>query len=255
MLRSTADMLGYLIKTTDAGLGKLKDLYFDDEWTVRHLIVDTGVWLPGRRVLVSPVVVVGEPDGAAGVLPVSLTKEQLEKALSIQSGLPVARQHEVELLDYYRWASCWGGAGYLGSAVPVPARCAETADGDQDGDPRLRSVREVTGYRIQATDGDIGHVEDFVAETDGWVIRYMVADTRNWLPGRKVLIAPPWIGEVSRAGRHVRVGLTREGVKESAEFDPGTPVNRGHAGTLYDYYGRPVYGERAAGEVGKGARG
>jgi len=254
MLRSTADMLGYLIKTTDGGLAKLNDLYFDDEWTVRHLIVDTGVWLPGRRVLVPPVVVVGEPDGAAGVLPVLLTREQLEKAHGIQWSPPAARQHEMGLLAYYRWASCWGGLGYLGSAVPVSARRASPAEGEQGGDPHLKSVREVTGYCIQASDGDIGHVENFLVETDGWAIRYMVVDTRNWLPGKKVVMATPGIDKVDLAARQVRVGLTREEVKQSVEFGPGAPVNRGHAGTLYDDYGRPVYGERAADEVGKGAR-
>jgi hypothetical protein len=55
----------------------------------------------------------------------------------------------------------------------------------------LRSVKEVIGYHIQATDGDIGHVEDFVVDDEVWALRYVVVDTRNWLPGRKVLWYPP----------------------------------------------------------------
>ena len=44
------------------------------------------------------------------------------------------------------------------------------------------------GYHIEATDGEIGHVEDFLVEDSSWAIRYMIVDTRNWWPGRKVLV-------------------------------------------------------------------
>jgi hypothetical protein len=108
-------------------------------------------------------------------------------------------------------------------------------------DPHLRSVREVTDYRIQAADGSIGHVEDFVAQIDPWVIRYLVIDTRNWLPGRKVLLAPAWVEKVDWPARKVHLAATREVVKNSPEFDPSEPVNREYEVRLHDYYGRPLY--------------
>ena len=63
-------------------------------------------------------------------------------------------------------------------------------------DPHLRSSAAVTGYHIQATDGDIGHVEDFLLDDRSWTIRFMVVDTTNWWAGEKVLIAPAWIERV-----------------------------------------------------------
>ncbi|MGQ9572218.1 MAG: PRC-barrel domain-containing protein [Dehalococcoidia bacterium] len=102
-------------------------------------------------------------------------------------------------------------------------------------DPHLRSVKEVTGYHIQATDGEIGHVEDFILDDEDWVIRYMVVDTRNWLPGKKVLVAPGWVENIDWSESKVAVGLSREEIKDSPEYDPSAPVNREYEVRLYDY--------------------
>src|SRR5436305_1256813 len=77
------------------------------------------------------------------------------------------------------------------------------------GDPHLRSTREVTGYRISAADGDLGHVDDLLMDDESWAIRYLVVDTRNWWPGKKVLLPPPWIQRVSWIDQEVEVNLTR----------------------------------------------
>lgn len=243
MLRSTKGIIGYRIEAADAGFGKVADFYFDDEtWTIRYLVVDTGKWLPGRLVLISPAEV-GEADWMGEILPVSLTKQQVEDSPGIRSDLPVSRQQEAELAKYYRWVPYWEPASLSvgGAAAPMPAAGAPPAEQKSQGDPHLRSVKEVTGYHIAAADDDIGHVEDFIAETDGWVIRYMVVDTRNWLPGRKVLVSPGWIERVDWADKRVHVDLTTDQVKASPEFDPGAPVNREYEIRLYDYYGRPKY--------------
>jgi hypothetical protein len=112
---------------------------------------------------------------------------------------------------------------------------------EQESDPHLRSTREVIGYHIQARDGEIGHVEDLIVEDEIWFIRYLVIDTRNWLPGRKVLVAPAWAEQVNWVERRVYLDLSRETVKNSPEFDPSMPVNREYEVRLYDYYGRPKY--------------
>ena len=114
----------------------------------------------------------------------------------------------------------------------------------ETGDPHLRSAREVAGYHIQASDGSIGHVEDFIVDDATWDLCYLVVDTGNWLPGRKVLISPQWVVEpISWIESTVNVVLTREQVKESPVFDPTAPVNREYETRLYDYYGRPTYWE------------
>jgi hypothetical protein len=111
----------------------------------------------------------------------------------------------------------------------------------QEGDPHLRSAEAVSGYYVHASDGDVGHVEDFVIDDRDWAIRYMVVDTRNWLPGKKVLVAPEWIGEISWSNSTVQVSLSRRQIENSPEYDPSRPLERPYETSLYDYYGRPRY--------------
>jgi hypothetical protein len=124
-----------------------------------------------------------------------------------------------------------------------PVRGREPSADKEKSDPELRSTKEVIGYRIKASDGEIGHVEDFIIDDQDWIIRYMVVDTRNWLPGRKVLVSPQWIEKVSWADSEVRIDLSRKAVEQSPKYDPSTPVNREYEVRMYDYYGRPVYWE------------
>ena len=97
------------------------------------------------------------------------------------------------------------------------------------------------GYYIQARDGQIGHVKDFIVDTDAWAIRYIAVDTVNWWPGKKVLVAVTWIEYVDWAESLVHIDLSRDQVKGSPKFDATAPVNRDYESRLHDYYGRPAY--------------
>lgn len=248
MLRSVKELHGYAIRATDGGIGKIHELHFDDlAWIVRYLVVDTGKWLPGRKVLLWPGVL-GQPDWEMQSLPVRLTKEQVEHSPPISADEPVSRQMEADLHTYYGWTPYWrGGLPVFGLGAAAAAEMlvpsAEEKDETEakEDDPHLRSTREVIGYYIQARDGEIGHVEDFVIEDEAWYVRYLVIDTRNWLPGRKVTLAPTWAERVSWLKRKVYVDLSKESIKNSPEFDPSMPVNRQYELQLYDYYGRPYY--------------
>jgi sporulation protein YlmC with PRC-barrel domain len=240
MLRSLRDLLGSTILATDGEIGKVHDFYFDDEhWTVRYMVADTGGWLMGRLVLLSPVAL-GEPDWSGRIFPVSLTRQQIEDSPSAESDRPVSRQHQLELHGYYGWPLYWVGgmdtAGILGvypelvvepelHKAETPAKGAETVGQGQD-DPHLRSTREVTGYHIQAADGGIGHVQDFVVDDEDWTIRHMVVDTRNWLPGKNVLVSPQSIAEVNWEDHKVRVNLPREKIKEAPGFHASALISR-----------------------------
>jgi hypothetical protein len=247
MLRSVKGIHGYSIQATDGDIGAVYAFYFDDDlWTVRYLVVDTGTWLPGRRVLLSPTAI-GQIHWETETVTVTLSREQVENSPDMDTEKPVSRQYETALHNYYGWPMYWGafeptGAGVM--AMPPPAlEVAESAENmvEAQGDPHLRSTHEVMGYSIHAWDGDIGSVRDFIVEDELWAIRYMVVDTGHWLPGKKVLIAPPWITEVSWGESKVYVELTQEEVKNSPEFDAAAPVNRAYEERLYDFYGRPKY--------------
>jgi hypothetical protein len=245
MLLSTKRMLGFRVNAADGASGTVQDFYFDDgHWTIRYLVVSTGSWLSGRSVLISPAAL-GTPDGQAQVIPVTLSAEQVCSSPDIGAHPPVSRQQEQQLGLHYGWPPYWDSSiSPLAMATllmpPESANPTETA-GQNRGDPHLRSVAEVGKYRIFAKDGPIGHVVDFLTETDDWVIRYVVVDTRNWLPGRKVLISPAWVRRVDWSEALVHIDLDRKQIEASPEFDPTALVNREYETRLYDYYGRPAY--------------
>jgi hypothetical protein len=242
MLRSLKSVDDFTIGTTDNGIGRVRSFLFDSRtWHILYLVADTGTWLPGRQVLIAATAL-GEPDWSSRTIPVSLTKDQVREAPDLDADKPVSRQREIELHQYYGWTPYWVGSGVSMHTAPVPGPVAtEQVQEAAQGDPNLRSTREVRGYRLRATDGEIGHVDDFISDDENWIIRYLAVDTRNWLPGRSVLISPKWVQEISWDQRQVSIEATREQVKNAPAYDPGTPVNRAYEIQLYDYYGRPKY--------------
>lgn len=234
MLRSLKKMLGYHLGAVDGELGKVRDFYFDDHaWAIRYVVVDTGNWLMDRLVLISPMSL-GEADWSKKVLPVNLTRKQIEDSPPASEHEPVSREFEMELSHYFDWLAYW-------EPRSLPERTVEYDQRPEE--PQLRSMEEVAGYHLHATDGDLGHVADFIADTDFWVIRYLVVDTGHWLPGRKALIAPEWITRIEWPRDRVDVDLQREQIRNSPEFDPDAPLSRQYEEALYDYYGRPAYWE------------
>lgn len=250
MKRSINSLIGYTMGATDGEIGKVKEFYFDDEsWTIRYLIVETGNWLSGRKVLISPEAVL-TPDWDTKVFPVNLTKKQIENSPDIDTEKPVSRQQEMKLYEHYPWTSYWGGlwAGGMGTAgmmmpMSVPFEQAiqneaNTAGRQTDDNPHLRSTDNVTGYNIKATDGEIGDMEDFIIDDNTWKIHFMLVDTGNWFPGKKVLISPKWIKEIKWDTSTVLVSASVEHVKNSPEYQPGQEINESYEANLQNYYGR-----------------
>lgn len=248
MLRSVKEIHNYVLQAEDGEIGRCKDLLFDDRfWTIRYMVADTGKWLPGRKVLLSPISL-GEPDWSSGIFPVRLTKKQIENAPGLDEDAPVSRQHEIIWSQYYGWpyywdgSYAWGAAAYPGMLYNVNVPEYKPSE-EHSGDEHLRSIDEVTGYNIQATDDEIGHVTDFIVDDKTWIIQYLVVDINNWLPGKKVLIPPIWVDLVDWAENKVKIALTKKQIKSSPEYDSSTMINREYEVQLYDYYGRPKYWE------------
>lgn len=246
MLRSLDQIRGYALIATDGLIGEVNDFFFDDHtWTIRYLVVDTGKWLPGRKVLIASEAV--ETPLRGDNLQIKLTQQQIKDSPDLASNLPVSRQYEEKLRNYYGWPLYWEAhptviAGLEPTVLPTPKtqpNPESITPSKLSGDPHLRSEREVRGYHIAARDGKIGHAEDFIFEDQRWLIRYIVVDTRNWLPGRQVLVALDWVAEIDWSNSQVRVELDRESIKNSPPYDPTTPVNDEYESALYDYYGRP----------------
>lgn len=99
----------------------------------------------------------------------------------------------------------------------------------------------MTNYRIQASDEEIGHVEDFILDDETWAIRYMVVDTRNRWPGKKVLVSPQWIASVDWASSTVTVNMRRDAIKNGPEYKPDETLNREYETRLHQHHGRQPY--------------
>lgn len=108
----------------------------------------------------------------------------------------------------------------------------------------MRSTAEVSSYRIQARDGEIGHVENFLIDDETWSIRYLVVDTRNWWPGKKVLVSPEWIEEVRWGEAKVFLHLSRSAVKDGPEYIEGMAVTQDYETQLHRHYRLEGYWKR-----------
>lgn len=236
LLLSVRELQGYHAGAKDGSAGKIQSFLFDDlGWLVRYLLVKTGAWF-GREVLISPGVVTGT-DWQRRTIHFELTKQLIKDSPPVDVEMPVSRQQEVELARHYSWPVYWNP---LTGSTPV-SMSEPDVPAPPDEDNHLRSSKEVIGYNIEALDGGLGRVADFVLDTNDWKVRWVVVDTRNWLPGRKVLTSTDWVTKIDWANRTVFVDLEQAQIKSSPEYDPRAPVNRHYEERLYDYYGRPTY--------------
>ena len=240
----------HALRARDGDIGHVEDLYFDDEqWRVRYLVVDTGGWLSGRRVLILPEQVTGV-DGEEGVVSLDLTREEVEASPPVGTEKPVSRQYEIQYYQYWGLVGWWetfsfpgpamGGGLGAEPAVPPPEsldRAEDEARRQHERNPNLRSLDEVRGYHIHAEDGAVGHVSDALVQVEDWRLPFLEVSTRNWLPGRHVLIAPPWIESVDWVEREVRVPLPRESIRTAPEYEAGQSVTRDYELALYRHYG------------------
>lgn len=244
MLSQATTLKGYTLDSLDGEIGKVKEFYFDDRhWTIRYLVADTGNWLTGRQVLISPYALMAVSKEEQHIS-VDLTTKQIEDSPSLNSDKPVSRQFEEAYYGYYGWPMYWGGP-YMWGAYPYIVRDREqwraSNRGEKAWDPSLRSTHDVSGHYIEAADGGIGHVEDFIIDDETWAIRYLLIDTRNWWPGKKVLVAPQWVERVSWDESTVFINLSRETIKQSPEYTEESLLTREYETELHRHYNRQGY--------------
>ncbi len=246
MLRSINELKGYIISASDGEIGPCMDFLFDDRtWVVRYMVARVSKWLPGRKVIISPVFL-DEPDWTGKRMPVYLTRKQIKESPPLDEHAPVSRQYEMSYHQTYALPLYWVG-NQLWGAYPDPSGVVHpmsdnpvvmTADEPEVKEGHIRSSSEMVGYHISATDGDLGHVDDFLVDDVTWALRYLVVDTRNWLPGRKVLLPPQWLKSVQWVDRKVQVDLDATSIKNCPEYDATQPFKRSHEINLYEHYAR-----------------
>jgi len=247
MLNTAKAVKGYSLQSIDGAIGTVKEFYFDDQyWTIRYLVADTGGWLGGRQVLLSPYAL-GTMNKEEKHITVDLTKKQIEDSPSLDSEKPVSQQFETSYYGYHGYPPYWGGPHMWGAFPDIErdrTQWENALKAEKAWNPHLRSTREVSGYHIQAIDGELGHMDDFVIDDETWAIRYLIVATNNWWPGKKVLIAPPWIKNVSWGQSKVFINLSRESIKLSPEYTEESLVTRDYEEKLFHHYKRQAYWDK-----------
>lgn len=227
MKRSMKALIGYTIGATNGEIGKIKDFFFDDKtWTIRYLIVETGNWISGRKILIAPKALL-TPDEKKEVFPVNLTMGQVRNSPNINTELPVSRQNEMKWNKYYSWTNYWNkGVGTSGMMMQVEDPIEEaihnnnnTIDEVSINDPDLRSAQQVAGYSINSNDGTLGKVEDFIIDDSSWKIDWIVVNIGNWFAEKKVLISSKTIKEIKWQDSTVAINESAMQLKDSPEYN------------------------------------
>jgi hypothetical protein len=246
MLRSLKSLERYKLSASDGEIGSVADFFFDDHrWAVRYLVAETASFFEDRKVLISPIFF-RQADWAEKRFHLAMTREKIKNSPSIDSDEPVSRQHERDYYGYYGYPYYWGYAGLWGvGAYPsllAPGSLNAILDQHSDGaaDPHLRSVNAVHGYRLQASDGEIGRVEDFFVDDETWQVRYLAVNAGSRLSGKKVLIAPEWANRISWGEKQVHFDLTRQQIETSPVWNGTDLIDARYEARLHGHYGRPA---------------
>jgi hypothetical protein len=212
MLHSLQQRYGEKLRANDGEIGHVRDFYLDDKnWAIRYLVANTGRWLSERLVLISPHAL-GHLHPRGTVLLVNLTRRQIEKSPSIDEHKPVSRQHEEEYHRHYGYpyyAQSWPLWGLAGYPVIVPPPRPFESKG-QAADAHLRSARFIQGYKIEAIDGIVGELADFMVDDRTWMIREIVVEFGHWYAGKAIRIPTEKISRISYDQSTVYVNLAKD---------------------------------------------
>jgi len=245
MLRTMRHLIGATVAATDETVGELDDAYFDDRhWAVRYLVVRSDEADHAAPLMVSPVAVEAISEDASRI-DLAVDKESVEKAPGVGHEQPVSVQRERAYYDYYGWPYYWQGPGVWGAwsgaagmrmlpvGVPPDRVVADELSGQEEAEAgaagsgeldetsrHLRSANEVIGYFVEATDHEVGHVEDLLLDPDSWRLTAVVVDTSNWWFGKRVAVPSEHFVAVDWETETVSVDLTRAQVKAEHEYRP-----------------------------------
>jgi uncharacterized protein YrrD len=223
MLLNIKKLYGHKLTASDGEIGHVKDFYFDDKtWVIRYVVADTGSWLTGRQVLLSPHAF-GRVDREGKTLSVNLTRKQIENSPAIEEHKPVSRQYEIAYYQYYGWPAYWNGGGMWGpggypvAMAPSKDQLADRLLPHHPNDKHLQSTQALTGYAIHATDGEIGSVSSFMVDEKSWAVAQLTVEAGHWYSGREILIPTGKIERISYLDSQVFVSLTKAAIQHTAE--------------------------------------
>ena len=216
MLRKLADLRGFGLSATDGDIGRVTDFYFDDlDWTILYMIADSGAWLPGRKLLVSPASL-AEIAWVERKMNLMVTRSEIESSPEIDLHQPITREQEVAFFAHFGWACLWEG--------------------------ELRSSGELIGDQVVANEGErIGAIEDLIVD-DLWTIRYLILNAES-SENRKTLFSPRWIENGDLAESKMFASFDREKFQTAPAYDSTDTIKREDEAEIYQHYDAQPYWE------------
>lgn len=241
MLKTLQSMRDCTLSAKDGEIGTVRDVFFDDEyWTVRYLVVNTSSWLVGRKVLILPHSL-GVLDNFNHAISVDLTRQQVKDSPDIDTDQPMSRAEELKYHRYFGFPIYWGGiVSEMPApipAIPEPLYPSKEDVPGQIHETHLRSARELEGYRVEASDGHMGHVSELLIMPEDWHIPYLILKTKDWLPGRKVIVPTTSFRRVNWLDRSIKVNLERAEIERAPEFNGQDLENGTLDEKLYQHFG------------------
>lgn len=221
MTAHVSGMLGQKLDASDGTVGAVRDLFFDEEtWTVRYVVLETGKWLAKREVLLPSANVIRENKNGV-TLKTAASKQDVEKSPDVSLQKPVSREMELLLGKYWQWTPYWTKGLTEEMAGNIESEATERTKKEMEAlsESHLRSVVELQGYRVAASDMTLGEISDFLLTDDDWTIDAMVVDTRRWLPGGEVQIDRHHLGGIHWAEETIAVDMKSDEVRHAPKPD------------------------------------
>jgi hypothetical protein len=225
MLYKAKTLVNYALQSLEGDFREIAQFYV-------YVVVEvSGGPFFDRKVLVASSALLGVNE-SQGRLFANLTRSQIESCPESKDCPPVSRQREPAFHDYYDPKTKAQDNADMFPYIPGPDLDADRGkprpiDRVEDGwDRHLRSTHALTEYDVESTDGDVGHIDDFIIDDTTWGIRYLVVSAHRWWPGRKALVSTQWVTRISADDSKVSVNLSQEAVKESPVYDERTSVTR-----------------------------
>jgi uncharacterized protein YrrD len=225
MLRDFIKLTDCVIEGKDGIIGTVADLYFDDQTgKIHYLAANTGNWLEGRHVLIAQESLL-DPKWEISSFPAVVNKAEVERAPTFEINQPLVWQKEREICTHYRWNTYF----------PISERELAIFRGT------LASANGLKDFSLQALDGELGKIVNYIIDDRTWIVRYLVVDTAKWLTGRKVLLSLAWIQSIDWPNQLVVVDLTQAQIENAPEYDPTIPIERMYEIELYKHYDKAPY--------------
>jgi sporulation protein YlmC with PRC-barrel domain len=254
-LREASSLINFSLYSQDGEeVGQVLDVLFDDkEWVVRYIEVDLTPLGLEKKVLIPPDSI-EIPDWEVERVLVPMKGEELRSLPSLPLDEPVSRPYLIELYEKSGWIPYWVESKFHDERPGPKKLKAQLGDEEQRGqDPHLFNLGEMSEYRVEATDGDVGYVDELILDEEEFVVYYLVVAIEAEIPeeesSKNVLVAPDWVTDFDRGMITVRVDVDRETLAAAPEYDPSAPITRDYEYQVFDHYGRPHYwiGERDTG--------